>query len=149
MNNIQLIGSAHALFASLPILLFSAALLCDLLHYFKWRHALVLGHWMVIGAVFLCIPAMITGLAAAAPLDPNTQFLAKHRMLSYMTAICGSFYAGGRIAVMKWKFDVKPTYYIGLSILMVALVSWAGDLGGLLHLSLTSVSMDRVPVFET
>jgi hypothetical protein len=59
------------------------------------------------------------------------------------------FFAGGRIVVMKWKFDVKPTYYIGLSILMVALVSWAGDLGGLLHLSLTSVSMDRVPVFET
>ena len=131
MFAIQAIASYHPLFASFPIIFFTAALFCDFIHFFNRPKALNAGHWMVILAVLAYIPAMITGLAAASFLEPETLYLPKHRSLSYYTAFFGSLYAGLRIAVMKWKFDFKPLHFIGLSVLMVALVSWASDFGGL------------------
>jgi uncharacterized membrane protein len=128
---VEKIGQWHSIFLHFPIILFTAALVCDLLNYFNRSKALMAGHWMVIAAVVMCIPAIITGIAAASALDSNDLFLSKHRTLGYSTGMFGSLYAGLRIAVMKWKFNFKPAHYVGLSILMVALVSWTSDYGAL------------------
>jgi uncharacterized membrane protein len=129
---VESVGKAHAIFLHFPIFLFTAALVADLLHYFDNTRASTAGHWLVICAVLMCIPTIITGLAAEIGWNLEDADLIEHRFLGYATGIAGSFYAGLRISAMRWKLPLKPLHYIALSVLMVALVSWTSDYGALL-----------------
>lgn len=128
----QIIGSYHAFFVHLPIILFSAALVCDLLNYFGKAKAFTAGHWFVIAATLSCIPAIITGLSAAVGYDANDPMLVKHLYLGYGTGVAGSFYSGMRISAMRWGLPLQSYHYVWLSIFMVALASWTSDYGILL-----------------
>lgn len=127
----QVIGQFHAFFVHFPIILFTAALVADLLNYFGKSRAFTAGHWLVIAGVVMCIPAIITGLTAAESFDAADVFLVKHRFLGLATGISGSLYAGLRISAMRWQLPLNPAHYLGLSVLMVALVSWTSDYGAL------------------
>lgn len=128
----QIVGQYHALFAIFPLVLFTGALICDLLNTFGKRKALVVGHWLIIIGVILCMPTLLTGLEAAKDFNPDNDLLSMHRKLGFATAISGSLYAGLRISVMIWKIYIRPNLYLGMSILLVALASWTSDYGLLL-----------------
>jgi len=136
----QMVGQFHPIILHFPIVLFTAALVCDITYYFGKAEALNVGHWMIILAVITCIPTILTGLAAALPLDPNNPIVEKHRSLGYSTGIFGSLYAGLRIAAMAWEIPLKAVHFVGLSVLMVALVSWTSDYGGLITRGTTPFS---------
>jgi uncharacterized membrane protein len=130
--SVEKIGRLHLIFFYFPTILFTAALVCDIVnYYFNKPIALAIGHWMIIGAVVMCIPTIISGLAAASGMNPDDPILAKHTSLGYSTGVFGSLYAGLRIAAMNWPLNLKATHYIGLSVLMVALISWTSDYGAL------------------
>ena len=82
-----MVGQFHPIILHFPIVLFTAALVCDITNYFGKTEALTVGHWMIILAVITCIPTILTGLAAALPLDPNNPVVEKHRSLGYSTGI--------------------------------------------------------------
>lgn len=128
----QLIGQFHSLFFNFPIVLFTGALVTDLLNYFGKSRAFTAGHWLIIAGVVMCVPTIITGLSAAESFDANDYILAKHRSLGYATGISGSLYAGLRISAMCWKLPLLPAHYLGLSLLLVALTSWTSDYGALI-----------------
>lgn len=129
---VETMSHYHSFFAHFPLILFTAALVTDLLNYFGKSKAFVAGHWLIILGVIFCIPTITTGLAEAAHLDPKEYFLEQHRSLGFATAISASLYAGLRISAMLWKLPLKPVHYVGASILLVALVSWASDYGFLI-----------------
>ncbi len=126
----QAIGEYHIVFLHFPIVLFTLALICDLRSFFMRQEDLTWGTWFLIGGVIACIPTIFTGLAAGASLDPNP-ILEKHETLAYTTAISASAYAGFRIAAMRWKIAFPIAFYVAFSVLLVALVSWTADYGGL------------------
>lgn len=128
----DLIGHYHALFSLFPIILFTGVLVCDLLNSFGKRRALTIGHWLVIAGVIICMPTLLTGLEAAKNFKPDDDVVAMHRILGFATAVSASLYAGLRISVMLWKLNISPNLYLGMSILLVALVSWTADYGALL-----------------
>jgi len=129
----QDIGQWHRFLFYFPLILFITAFICDILYYFGKNWAFTMGHWMVIFGVMMCVPTLATGLEAAQSFDPQNIFLIKHRFLGYATGVSGSLYAGLRISVMWWKQPIfLPSHYVGLSFLLVALVFWTSDYGGLL-----------------
>jgi uncharacterized membrane protein len=134
------LGQFHPLILHFPIVLFTAALICDLLNYIGVKKTLSVGHWLVITAVLMCIPTIITGLEAAESFDPNDAYIAKHRLLGYVIGVAGSFYAGLRIAAMRWHLHLNPALYAGISLVIVALVSWTSDYGGLITRGVTPFS---------
>lgn len=136
----QAVGKFHPLFLHFPIVLFTAALITDLLNYFGKTKAFIAGHWLVIAGVVTCIPTIITGLAAASSFDPTDYLIEKHRDLGFATGISGSLYAGLRISAMLWNLGLKPIHYVGFSVLLVALVSWTSDYGGLITRGTTPFS---------
>lgn len=141
----EAIGRFHPVFLHFPIVLFTAALVCDLLNYFNKVKAFTAGHWFIIFGTLACIPTIVTGLAAAESFDPTDPILIKHLYLGYATGICGSLYAGLRISAMWWPLPLRPVHYVWLSILMVALVSWASDYGGLITRGVTPFSSVELP----
>jgi uncharacterized membrane protein len=126
------VGQYHALFWFLPVILFTAALIADLMHYYGKKRAFVVAHWLVIAGVVSCIPTLLTGIAAETSFAPGNVFLEQHRYLGFATGISGSLYAGLRISAMLWYLPLKPVHYVFLSLLLVALVSWTSDYGGLI-----------------
>jgi len=126
------IGQYHLIFFYFPIILFTGALIADILNYFGYTRAFKFGNWLIICGVIACMPTLFTGLAAAFSFDQTNPILLKHQSLGYATAISGSFYAGIRISTMFWKLPLLPSHYMGLSLLLVALVTWTCDYGGLL-----------------
>lgn len=141
----QAVGQFHPIFLHFPIVLFTAALIADLLNYFGKKRAFVAGHWLIIIGVITCIPTIITGLAAEVNFNPNDYLLQKHRSLGFATGISGSLYAGLRISTILWNLSLKPIHYLFLSVLLVALVSWTSDYGGLITRGVTPFS-DTNPV---
>lgn len=132
MDALYVIGQYHPILLHFPIVLFVAALVTDILNYFGKPRALYVGHWLVIAGVVMCIPTILTGLAASTSFDANDSLIAKHKLLGFSTAICGSLYAGLRISVMRWHLYLRPVYYLMMSVLLVILVSWTSDYGGLI-----------------
>lgn len=128
----KLIGQYHAFFFFFPLVLFTAALVMDIWNYFGKKEAFVIGHWLIIAGVVMCVPTILTGLFAAHSFDPQDFIAAEHRLLGYCTGICGSLYAGLRISAMCWKLPLTPVFYLWLSVLLVALVFWTSDYGALL-----------------
>lgn len=129
------IGQWHAILVYLPLALFIGALVADILNYFGRAWAFKLGHVLIVLGVVTCIPAITTGLAAAENYDPTNLFLIKHSSLGYTTGVCGSLYAGLRLSAWWWGLPLLPVHYLGFSALMVALVLWASDYGGLVEQS--------------
>lgn len=125
-------GQLHSIFLLFPIILFTAVLICDLTYGMGKEGALKVGHWLVILGLLFCIPTIITGQEAAKSFDPLTPNLPQHLFLGFATGFAASLYAGLRIAVMLWDLRIKSTIYIGLSVLMAALVSWTSDYGALI-----------------
>ncbi|HEV8051363.1 MAG TPA: DUF2231 domain-containing protein [Parachlamydiaceae bacterium] len=128
----QLIGQYHSLFLYIPIVLFTGALIADLLHYYGKNKFLSIGHWLIIVGVVFCIPTIITGLSAAAGFEAGNYLVEKHGYLGYAMGISGSMYAGLRISAMLWRLPLRPVHYVVLSGLLVALVSWTADYGFLI-----------------
>lgn len=132
------IGQYHSLAALLPIILFTAALICDLVHSFGNRKAFIIAHWLIIAGVVACMPTILTGLEAAKYFKPENEFLATHRWLGFATGITTSFYAGLRISSMIWELPISKKWYLVMSILVLALVSWTSDYGVLLNTQINS-----------
>lgn len=126
------IGQLHSIFLLFPIILFTAVLICDLTYGMGKQGALKVGHWLVILGLLFCIPTIITGQEAAKSFDPLSPNLQQHLFLGFATGFAASLYAGFRIAAMLWTLRIKSTIYIGLSVLMAALVSWTSDYGALI-----------------
>jgi len=135
----QVFGYYHATLFNFPLILFSTALGCDILFYYDKLRSLKWGHSFVVLGVIMCIPTIVTGLAASVNLDITDSILAKHRMLGYATGMFGSLYAGLRISAMWWDLPLLPKHYIGLSVMMVALISWCCDYGVLVAQGVTSI----------
>lgn len=131
----QFFGQLHSFFWYFPVILFCAALVADFFYYIGRPKALIVGHWLIIAGVLSCIPTLVTGMEAEVNFDPSNLFVEKHRHLGWATAISSSFYAGLRIAAMIWPLPLKPVHYLFLSLLLVALVSWASDYGWLIRIS--------------
>jgi uncharacterized membrane protein len=129
----QAMGQLHMLLWFFPMIFFITALIADIFYYFRWPDAVKIGHWLIILGALSCIPTITTGLAAAASFDPNEYLLQKHRYLGFATGIAGWLYAGLRISAMLWRLPILPKHYVFLSILLMALASWACDFGGLLE----------------
>ncbi|MBA3816960.1 MAG: hypothetical protein H0X29_10685 [Parachlamydiaceae bacterium] len=126
------IGQLHSLTVLLPILIFTAVLICDLIHTFGKPKALVIGHWLVILGLLACMPAILTGLEAAQHYRPESELLENHRWLGFATGISCSLYAGLRISTMLWKLPISKKWYLVMSVLLLALVTWTSDVGILL-----------------
>src|SRR5262245_15477474 len=123
------IGQFHSLAVLFPIIIFTAVLICDLLYSFGKNKAFVIGHWLVIAGVISCMPAILTGLDAAPNFNPENNFLQIHRQLGFATGIASSLYAGLRISAMLWTLPISKNWYLFLSLLLLALVSWTCDYG--------------------
>lgn len=115
------IGQTHAILIHFPFLLFSAALIADMLNYFGVKGALKVGHWLVILGLLSCIPTLFTGLIAAESFEPGNELVAHHRFLGFTGGVSASLYAGLRISIMVWKIELKSVYYLILSVLLVLL----------------------------
>jgi uncharacterized membrane protein len=126
------VGQFHPLVLHFPIVLFTATLVCDMWAYFRRLENYSAGTWLLVAGLISCAPTLLKGLAASAGMDPDDIILAKHRTLAFTTASFASFYVGLRIALMWWKVDFPGSFYVGLSIIMVALVTWTADYGGLI-----------------
>lgn len=126
------IGQFHSLTVLLPIIIFTAVVICDLLYSFGKRRAFIIGHWLVIAGVISCMPAILTGLEAAQHFKPANDLLESHRWLGFATGISSSLYAGLRISTMLWELPISKNWYLIMSILLLALVSWTSDYGILL-----------------
>lgn len=126
------IGQYHSLAVLLPIMIFTAVVICDLLYSFGKHKAFIIGHWLVIAGVISCMPAILTGLEAAQHFKPENNLLESHRWLGFATGISSSLYAGLRISTMLWKLPISKNWYLFMSILLLALVSWTSDYGILL-----------------
>lgn len=125
-------GLFHPVLVHFPIVLLSAALVCDLLNAMGKPTALTVGHWMVIAALVFCIPTILSGLEAAEMQDLSNTIIAKHRSLGITTGVMTSLYSGLRISVMTWKIFLPAKIYVLMSLVMVCLVSWTADYGGLI-----------------
>lgn len=132
MNLEQAIGNAHFYLVYIPIVLFFGALVADIIYYFRRDRALIFGHWLVIAGVLMCIPALFSGVVLESIYDQNNPILIEHRLLGFTTGVAGSFYAGLRIAAMWWDLKIPPGFYIALSALLFALISWTADYGALI-----------------
>lgn len=123
------IGQFHSLSVLLPIILYTAVLICDLISSFGKPKALIIGHWLVIAGVISCMPAIFTGLEAAKHFPPENALLNTHTWLGFATGIMCSLYAGLRISAMLWKLPISSKWYLFMSMLLLALISWTSDSG--------------------
>lgn len=126
------IGQFHSLSILLPIIIFTAVLICDLIHSFGKPRAFIIGHWLVIAGVIACMPAILTGLEAAKHFQPENDLLKTHSWLGFATGVSSSLYAGLRISAMLWNLPISKKWYLFMSMLLLALISWTCDYGILL-----------------
>lgn len=136
----EAVGRFHPVVLHFPIALFTAALVCDLWSYIRKKEDYTVGTWFIVAGLVSCAPTLMTGLAAAESMDLENPILIKHRSLAFMTTAFASFYAGLRISALWWKFEVPGWFYAGLSVIMVAMVSWTADFGGLITRPVTAFS---------
>jgi uncharacterized membrane protein len=122
----------HAWLASLPIILFTTALIADLFYAFGKGWGFTLGHCIVFVGSILCIPVIFTGFAISGFYNPEDLFLQKHTVLGIFTGIAAGFYSIMRFAAMRGKWLFPLSIYIGCSMVMMGLVSWTADLGQLI-----------------
>lgn len=133
----------HDILLNFPILLFSAALVCDLLNGIGKTKALHVGHWLVILGAAFCLPTVLTGIGAAQHIDSMNQNLFIHKWLGFATTIFAIFYAICRTAALCGKGIFHPYIYIGLSVLLVALNLWTSDYGELISRKTTSLESTK------
>lgn len=129
----ELLGHFHLFLWYLPLVVFNMVLISDLLSYYGKLKTFTLGHWLVILGLITCIPTIMTGLVIVNNFDINDVIVSKHQFLGFTTGLSASLYAGLRISAMWWKLSLKPMHYVGLSLLMVALISWTNDYGMLIQ----------------
>jgi uncharacterized membrane protein len=125
-------GSVHPVLLHFPIVLFCAALICDLLNGIGKPRALVVGHWMVIIGAIFCLPTILTGLAAAENFDPNDVYVFNHKWFGIATGIFAALYSVLRIGVLFEKWTFFPLVYVFCSVILVSLTLWTSDYGGLI-----------------
>ena len=128
----KFIGHYHATFFHILLALLIAALVSDILAYYGKLKSFTLGNCLIISALIVCIPSILTGIAASVNFNHTDYFYVKHQFLGYATGVSCSLYAGLRISAMWWKLPLLPIHYVILSIMMVALVLWTSDFGALL-----------------
>lgn len=129
------LGHIHSWIWYAPMIIFVTVFLSDLLAYYGKLKTFKLGHWLVVLGFIACIPTILSGFSIQVNLDPNQVFVAKHRLLGIYTVGSAFVYACLRMALLKWDFPFKPIYYLGLTALMIALISWTNDYGLLIKLS--------------
>lgn len=130
----HLIGTFHSFVVYFPILFFVLAIVADLFHFYGKSSAFKVGHWCIIFGWIATIPAILTGVAAMQDFKVVDEILLTHRSLGYATGVAASFYSGLRISAMIWTLPLKPGHYLGLSVMMAALVSWTSTYGALASL---------------
>jgi len=139
------LGEFHPLLIHFPIVLFTAALICDLLAAWGKKGAFYTGHWMVFIGTLMCAPTILSGIYAADQFDPNNALVHTHKLLGYWTGAAGVIYSCLRIAAIAQKFIFPQSIYVGLSVILVALISWTGDYGGLITRGVTPFSSVSEP----
>jgi uncharacterized membrane protein len=130
--SLEAITQFHVYFFYAPLVFFIAALVADIFNYFGYTRAFTIGHWLIIAGVVMCVPTIVSGQIAAYSFDESNPILAKHSYLGNAVGLCGSLYAGLRISTMLWKLPLLPVHYMGMSVLLVALIAWTSTLGGLI-----------------
>jgi len=139
----ETLGQFHPVVLHFPITLFTIALVCDLWSYFKGKEDYRIGTLFVIAGLIACAPTLLTGLAASEAMDQNDPVLIRHRTLAFSTTGFASLYTGIRIAVKWWKLEVPRWFYISMSFILVAMVSWTSDYGGLITRGVTPFSSNK------
>lgn len=133
-------GKFHPLFVHFPIVLFSCALISDVLYGINRKGAFYVGHWLIFGGTVMFIPTIVTGLYASESFDSQDPYLYLHKILGFASGIAGAAYAGIRWAAMREKWVFPPVVYVILSLIVVSLIYWTSDYGGLLTRTSTPFS---------
>lgn len=122
-------GGFHPIFIHFPIVLFSAALICDL---FNRKGAFYVGHWLIIAGSIMALPAILTGLEAAENFNSEDHYLYLHKVLGITAGVFGGIYAVLRIGVLYEKWALPQICYLILDVILVSLIYFTSDYGGLL-----------------
>ncbi len=125
-------GSFHPVLVHFPIVLFTVALVCDLLHGFGKKEPFYMAHWLIIAGTLSALPTIYTGLEAAEAFDPNDAYVYKHKLLGFAIGIYAVCYTIFRILQMRKNWDLPPVLFVALSVILVALTLWTSDYGGLI-----------------
>lgn len=124
----KILGTYHPLIAHAAILLFTLALVCDLIGWLGKERAISIGTWLIMLGATLCYPAIVTGSDAAKDLDPNLIFLKFHIKVGYGIVIYSSLYALLRLAAFFEYLKLHTLIYIILTLGLVYLSSWNSTL---------------------
>lgn len=125
-------GSFHPVLVHFPIVLFTAALICDLLNGIGKKSALVVGHWMVIVGALSAIPTVLSGLEASEGFDANDALIYKHYVMGLITLSYGLAYGALRFYQQYKDVQWPPLAYVVLSVILVSCTSMTSDYGGLI-----------------
>lgn len=125
------LGDWHLIFLHFPIALFYTGLLFDLLGGIFKMEVYPAGHWIVILAVVMTIPTVITGLDLTDEFSRNRYF-ESHRNWGLMTLGFGLIQGAFRVYVLKAKKAIRNWVFIILSFVSCFLVTITSDWGGLI-----------------
>jgi uncharacterized membrane protein len=134
------LGQFHPIFIHFPIVLFSCALICDVLYNMNKKGAFYVGHWLIIAGAILFIPTVVTGLYASNNFDSEDPYLFIHKILGISSAIAGIAFAFIRWAAMTEKWVMPSLAYVIISLIIVSMIYWTSDYGGLMTRSSTPFS---------
>lgn len=125
-------GQFHPIFIHFPIVLFSCVLICDVLYTMNKKGAFYAGHWLALAGAIMFIPTILTGLEAAESFDSQDHYLYLHKILGFSSGIAGITYAVIRLLALYNKLTLKPFAYLIISLIIVSLIYWTSDYGGLM-----------------
>ncbi len=126
------LGDFHPLFLHFPIALFIVAFTLDMLHFFSGRSTRVMASWMTIVAAGLALPTIWTGLDASSRFHPDDPTVSTHQLLAYAIGVVGVMHAIIRVGALRGRWFPKPGLTLAMSSLIVVLVCFVADFGGLL-----------------
>ena len=136
----QFVAPFHPMFVHFPIVLLIIGLVCDIIALVGREHRKgirVVGHWMIITGAIFCVPSVLSGWGAGKLFGWEDPGLILHRTFAIMTGVLAIINALLRIVILRRKNLKMIVFPLVLSILTVSLVSWTGELGGVLAHGIT------------
>jgi len=137
------VGTFHPLLVHFPIVLFTLTLICDLLYGIGKTKAFMIANWMLLGGIVMCIPTLATGWIASESFpvdDPILPIVQKHMYFAFTTSSLALIYGLFRLVSILKHWNIYPIVFVGLSVVLVTLVSWTSDYGGLISHGVTPFS---------
>lgn len=125
-------GFWHPILVHFPIVLFTLALLFDLLFSLSKMASMSMGNWMLIGGTLFLIPNLITGFEARDAFPPDDPAVHSHMIRALIMSFYAFLYTAVRLYLQNKSMQLSPLVYVVSSLFLVALVYWTSDYGGVL-----------------